>query len=63
MSKCENMTVGIDHYAKLTNENAEMYAVLKVCKGYLEEIGLCEDSVTYKMICAALEAAEKGDEK
>lgn len=63
MSKCENITIGIDHYAKLTNKNAEMYAVLKVCKGYLEEMELHEDSVTYKMICAALEAAKEGDEK
>ena len=61
MSRCENITIGIDHYAKLTNENAEMYAVLKVCKGYFEEMGLHEDSVTYKMICAALSAAERGE--
>lgn len=61
MSKCENITIGIDYYAKLTNENAEMYAVLKVCKGYLEEMGLYEDSVIYEMICAALEAAEEGE--
>jgi hypothetical protein len=39
--------------------NAEMY-VLKVWKGYFEEMGLHEDSVTYKIICAAL-AAERGE--
>lgn len=60
MSKCKDMIIGIDQYAKLTNENAEMYAVLKVCKGFFEEIGQHEDSVTYKMICAALEAAKEG---
>lgn len=58
MSKCENLTVGIDHYAKLINENAEMYAVLKICKDYFEEMELGEDSVIYEMICAVLEAAE-----
>lgn len=64
MSKCENMTIGIAHYAKLTNENAERYAVLKVCKGYLEEMGL-QDSITFKMIyemiCAALAPSASGD--
>ena len=62
----KNMIVDIDHYAKLINQNAEMYAVLKVCKDYFEEMELTEDSVTYKMICNAINPQQRekvaGDE-
>ena len=42
----------------LEQENARLRTALKVCKGFFEELGLAEDSVTYAFVCRALGEGE-----